>query len=500
MGAETLGNAHLQRTDRGISTAMKRETLLVLAILLAAVLIRLIIFRPDIGLTPSDIQRDYLVSSHILRYGESPLRGPDGYSENLLPASPLYYYLLVPLLWIHTSIAMLNGVNFVLQIVFLLIIYLLARSLFDRKTAVIALCLATFTPSFIDQAKVAWQPTIAQPILYGGYLLLYRAYMRNHPLSLFLGLTCVLCSLAIAPSSTVTILPMLGVVLFMMLRRTHKAYLPPLLGSVGIFFCLFILPFLLRVATHPDVASTWNTGILTNHAQTIISLETLGNIWQRAGVFTGIFKLPAWTLLPFFAVIILTKQRRLLFLAACILLALLFAAIIQTHGIAFPDRAFMPVAALALISVAHLLTTLHPGITATLIILPLLFFPPRPDPLLQHGGLPDVLQNDIERVRTQTARSDYHFFTLRVYVDGVEDPFAEIPVWIWLEEHLGTQLVVLDDSQLWEYRLPETGPRPYVFILCWNTDCMDAFRADYPTYQTVQRVTGEGQNFLYEAH
>lgn len=432
---------------------MKRESFLILIILIAASAIRLSVFRPDIGLTPSDIQRDYLVSSHIVSFGELPLRGPDGYSETLLPASPLYYYLLVPVLLIHRSIAALNIVNFVLQIAFLLILYHLARRLFDRNTALLSLCIAAVTPAFIDQTKVAWQPTIAQPFLYGGYILLLRAYATLQPRRVFWGLTLILCSLAIAPSSTIAVVPFLAIVLVL---RRRRAFLPPIIGACGVLLLLFIAPFLLRVSGNPGVMSTWNTGILTDHASLLLSTGTINNFFTRAGIFTAFFRLPPVVLVPFLALLVLSKNKNSLLIAGAITGVLLFAAGVQTQGLPFPQRAFMPITGLAIIGAARMLRRLAAPVLIALVLLPIIMYPPTPDPLIPKKDILDALQQKI---------TDPESFTLRVYHEGQEDPFAEIPIWIGLEERLNTQLVVLDDTQLWGYRLPDRGPRPDVFTV-----------------------------------
>ena len=123
--------------------------------------------------------RDYLISYHIYAYNEFIFAGPSSSAISDSLYSPLLYYLLALFLMIEDSIFSFGLINIFFQTFTIIVIYLIAKNLFNSRTALIASTLFTFSFVALLQASHVWQPYMMQPFINLTYLLLILAYVKK---------------------------------------------------------------------------------------------------------------------------------------------------------------------------------------------------------------------------------------------------------------------------------------------------------------------------------
>ncbi len=132
-----------------------------------------------------DGTKDFLVANHILKYGEYPLVGPYNLLyENGVRNSPLYFYTLALLLMPFNHPITLTFFNICFQIAVLVLIYFIARKIFNSSIALSAMALYSFSSGVIKQSDYVWQPYLMQPIALLSLYFLIKAYVdKNYDLS-----------------------------------------------------------------------------------------------------------------------------------------------------------------------------------------------------------------------------------------------------------------------------------------------------------------------------
>lgn len=128
-----------------------------------------------------DGTRDFLVANHILKYGEYPLVGPYNLLyESGVRNSPLYFYALVLLLIPFNHPITLAFFNICFQIAVLVLIYFIARKIFNSSIALSAMALYSFSSGVIKQSDYIWQPYLMQPIALLSLYFLIKAYVDKN--------------------------------------------------------------------------------------------------------------------------------------------------------------------------------------------------------------------------------------------------------------------------------------------------------------------------------
>lgn len=108
-----------------------------------------------------DGTRDYLISSHIVKYQELPRFGPFNYLQDEgIHGSPVYFYLLSLILLIYNSPLALSFLNIILQTVAIILIFLISKKLFDESTGLMAASLYSFNLEILHFADYIWQPNL----------------------------------------------------------------------------------------------------------------------------------------------------------------------------------------------------------------------------------------------------------------------------------------------------------------------------------------------------
>lgn len=212
-----------------------------------------------------DGNRDYLIARHLLVYHEYPQTGPITSFFNTLTNSPIYYYFLAVFLMIKDDILSLLLVNIIWQVINLVLIYLIARRLFDGLTGLLAVVIFGISQFALDQSQYfIWQPWWMQPVIDLSYLLLGLSYFHKKYSLLLLGLACI--SLAIVfHSSALAMVPAVGVLSWLILQKIGLSWIK-LIGAFGTVVVVLILAFWPAIPTMSQVA-------MVNHGPTFNSLS-----------------------------------------------------------------------------------------------------------------------------------------------------------------------------------------------------------------------------------
>ena len=145
------------------------------------------------------------------------MNGPDGRLGSMW-VSPLYFYFLSTALSINNDIRFLPLFNAFLQILSLLGVYSLARTLFGKGTALIALTLFGLSNAIILQSHLFFQPHIMQPFIILSYLLLAWGYNKKSKSLLIWSIVVFLVSITLH-YSVLAMVPAYLVILILAFRK-----------------------------------------------------------------------------------------------------------------------------------------------------------------------------------------------------------------------------------------------------------------------------------------
>lgn len=219
---------------------MSKRNLVFIIILIASFFIR--IHRLDYPLSDifwwGDGSRDYLVANHILKYGEIPRVGPYNLLyESGLRNSPLYFYALALLLIPFNHPVTLTFFNILFQMAVLVLIYLIARKIFDQTVALSAMALYSFSIGVIKQSDYIWQPYLMQPVALLSLYFLIKAFV-DKSYKFFIASAITFClSIAIHLSALVWLPIFLFMVIIFLKERPVKYFLGTLVAiSVSLVF------------------------------------------------------------------------------------------------------------------------------------------------------------------------------------------------------------------------------------------------------------------------
>ena len=102
-----------------------------------------------------------------------------------------------------------------------------------------------------------------------------------------------------------------------------------------------------------------------------------------------------------------------------------------------------------------------------------------------------AVQDEIISIKERDQRKDMHFFSVRTYRFGREDPWSNEVFWAPLEQRFNTPLVILENNAQRDYR--PIGDMEYMFISCGYVDstenkCPDVFLAEFPDYRIEKQI------------
>ena len=215
------------------------------------------ISRFDYPLSNHETSRDYLVSHHIVKYGEWPLVGPHNGALNLPVNSPVYFYALAGLLEISDNIMFLEAVNIFLQLLSIAAVYFLGRLIFSAQTGVVAASLFASSYLVMAESSSLWQPFVMLTFVNLAFVFLALSYkMRSYFFCFLAGFFLVFsASLHI---SAFTIFPAFLMIEFLILRDQKQKMLNIL--NVYIFQLVWLLLFFAPTVYFNLVYPNMNSG------------------------------------------------------------------------------------------------------------------------------------------------------------------------------------------------------------------------------------------------
>lgn len=177
---------------------MSRYRLIVLTALLVSFILR--INRLDYPISGTfawgDGTRDFLVASHIIKFGELPAIGPHhslADHGSKIKNSPLYFYTLALPLLIYNHPLTLGLINIFGQMMGLVLIFLTTKGAFSSTSAAMTIILLSVNPHMISQSDYIWQPHLMLPIaLLSLYLLVKAGFKKSYQLLFFSLMTACL--------------------------------------------------------------------------------------------------------------------------------------------------------------------------------------------------------------------------------------------------------------------------------------------------------------------
>lgn len=225
---------------------MSKRNLVFIIILIASFLVR--IQHLDFPLSDifwwGDGTRDFLVANHILKYREYPLVGPYNLLyESGVRNSPLYFYTLALLLIPFNHPITLTFFNICFQIAVLVLIYFIARKIFNSSVALSAMALYSFSSGVIKQSDYIWQPYLMQPIAFLSLYFLIKAYVdknydSNRSYKFFIASEVTFCLAAALHLSVLAWFPIFLITGIILLKGRPLKYF---LGSFAIILVSILL-------------------------------------------------------------------------------------------------------------------------------------------------------------------------------------------------------------------------------------------------------------------
>lgn len=489
----------------------KRQKILLVVIIFLAFLYRF--FYLDYPLINTEPQRDYLIAQHILTYQDFPEKGPccifnGSYAPYRHPV--IYYYFLAGLLAINQNFMFLMFINFFLQIIPFLTIFVLTSRFFSYNTGLLAIFFYSFHQAIFKNALFFWQPHLKLPFIYGSFLALFLFYKnRNYwllaisILLFFTGSSIHLSGMAIAPVWLIA--------LFFILyhqKRSVKFWLATFfLACISLIILLkgtslevFKNPFLL---IHTSIID-YGQSLLTN---TGLFLKTLyGNGKTISGV--GIFLLMLNCV--FIVKYLFQKEQSLRKFYTIILLIVvaMFIAGVSLFKATIWHFYLPPLFGISIIIFAATIASQKYRFIKVLAVLWIILFigqffiyyPPTTNFFNNASNVEQastVLAQRIKDIQRQKGYPKPNFFLIQIYTQGVETPTIEdLAFWLPLEQKLHRKFIQVNDETSSFKRLNSSD---YIYIVCQSFPCTEPFTKEFPEYKINRNIYEKEPFTIYEA-
>ncbi len=472
---------------------VKHKNYLVVVILLASFLVRLTRFDFPSSYTFAwgDGTRDFLIANHILKFHEFPLVGPFNLLyESGVRNSPIYFYLISLPLALCNSILTLSLVNIFIQILVIVLIYLVAKKLFNSAAAMTAVLLFSFNPEVVKQADFVWQPYLMLPFaLMGLYLKL-----KGRDL---LGLSA-LCFATLLHSSAYP-----WVIVFYIYHQKNIKYYKA--AATIILTALFLNGF-----SNFSFSLPMNVTSLSNY---------LTNVWVNFGELLRVFYLKNMLTLILAALFLLglvksKDKTKLIFLFLLFISPILMAASfnkIRLHYLIL-SLAILPILAAGI-------TQYFRGRVKLLVTIALLlifsggfaYFREIKKPLENQKNYNDVIAAvtlDLDEVKRKDHFLDYNFFQIVSFVGPeanqgkiIPYPVLDTYLLVGLEEKLSKKLT--QTSDLSPYNYIQLNSSNYLIVLCFkfaqDDQCLNYFSSEFRDYNILKKIYNIDSTSLYLA-
>ncbi len=442
-----------------------------------------------------DGARDYFVADHIVKYKEFPLLGPFNLLNEVgIYNSPVYYYLLALFLVPYNHVLTLGVVNIIFQMLTIFLIYLIAKKLFDQKTAILSILIFSFNPEILAQSDYMWQPHISQLVSYLAFFLAILFYFNKRYIFLFFSSLTLAFAFALHNST----FPWIPVFFVFFYRHFLKIILP-----FSLFMVLLYLPvgrYLMQNDYITVPFSLFSQNISQYLSNFFINLDgilktfNINNLW--------VVPILCFSLFYFLK----AKDIRKTKISVLLLLVLFFTPLFFAS---FFNKFRLHYLTLSLgvltIFLAKIFTCLPAGrpfskyklVTFVFAFLLLLsttnnfqFLKFQKTPLENQKFVDNLSQIILQEIKDPTS------FQIKSYV--VEKTIFEYPVLdtillIPLEDKLNIKLAKISDKSPFNHI--QTGGKQYFVIVChefsglsrWQ-ECLETFKRSYPAYAILKNL------------
>ena len=497
----------------------RKQKILLVIVITFAFFYRLIAL--DYPLINTEPQRDYLIAQHILTYQDFPKSGPcclfnGSYAPYRHPVA--YYYLLAGALAINQNFMFLIFVNFFLQIIPVITIFILTSRFFSYSTGLLAILFYSFHQEIYKHALFFWQPHLKLPFLYGSFLALFIFYRSNKYWLLVVSTLLFIVSAAIHLSS-MAIAPLWFIALFLILRSQKHSVRLLLITVLLAFTSLVILlkgaslevfknPMLL---IHTSIID-YTQSFLANLQVYLSSLYGNGKAISIAGIFLLILNC------VFLIRYLFGKEQSLrkLYIIFLIIVVVGFIAGVSLFKAIIWHFYLPPLFGISMIVFAQTIAAQKYRLLKIASILWIIlyigqffmYYPPEIRFFSDARNIDQAataLTKEIKYVARQKGYPKTDFFLIQVYAPGVETPTIEdLAFWLPLEQKLQRKFIEVNDETSSFKRLNSDD---YIYIVCHSftetinisKDCLHPFSKEFPRYK-IQRIIYEKEPFtIYEA-
>lgn len=495
----------------------KVEVLFVITLLLISLGVRIYQFEYP-GILSSkwgDGSRDYLVAHSIRTFGERPLIGPFNLLfESGLRNSPLYYYILAVFLTPYDNFLSLGYINIILQILAIALIYLITRTVFDSRSAIVALVLFSFSPVIIRQTEYIWQPNLMQPVaLLGIYLLVLSHFKKSYRL-----LICSLFVFVMAGTlhnSVYSWFIQIFLLSFLILKLQKKApihylgvVLIPIL-SVVVFYIPVLVYFLQKGFVLNNNSSIYLQSV-NNYLDNLVY-----NLSQTLGVFS-INNL--WILLLTFLTLIYLRfgsvDKKLFFVFGFLffIAPILVSSFFNKNQLHYLTISFPILAVLIAVVVSFILEIQKGFLGKTIFLVIVLLLLKIFSQNLSFLKLPENLNKDFNSISSASSSIDKrvsnnpHSFQIISFAgDDIifRYPTLDTILLVPLEKELNLRLTKTSDDS--PYSIEQINDNQYIFVTCYEfkvefvRDCNPIFLAIYPEFEIIDNVYNQHPISIYLA-
>lgn len=495
-----------------------KQKIILVVIIVLAFLYRLIAL--DYPLINTEPQRDYLIAQHILTYQDFPQSGPccifnGSYAPYRHPV--FYYYLLSGILTISQNFIFLIFVNFFLQFIPIITIFILTSRFFSYSAGLLAIFFYSFHQAIYKNALFFWQPHLKLPFLYGSFLALFLFSQTRKYWLLVISILFFFIGTAIHLSS-VAIAPFWLIALFFILRSQKR--------SVRFYFITLLLICISLVALKGVSLEVFKNPLLLVHTSIIGYIQSLSANIQvflsslygngKEISIVGIFLLILNCV--FLIGYLLKKEPGPKKLYTIILIGII---IVFLAGVSFLKATIWhfylpPLFGIAIIVFAQTISAQkHPLVKVAAVLWIILYigqffiyYPPRIKFFSNAREIElatTMLAQRVKDVQGQKRYSKLDFFLIKVYTQDVETPTIEdLAFWLPLEQKLQRKFIEVNDSTSSFKRLNSDD---YIYIVCHSftktinvsKDCLEPFSKEFSDYK-INKVIYEKQPFtIYEA-
>ncbi len=460
-------------------------------ILALAFFLRIVKF--DYPLLSDEPNRDYLVTRHILKYGEFIHYGPNNGTLPSLGNSPIYNYILALPLLIFDDLMFLTAINLILQVVLIYLIYLMTRKLINERVGIIASTLLAFGQIFIFQSEQIWQPNLMMFFLTLSSYLIFLSFEKKR-YGYVIYASVVFAAAISIHMSALGLLPSFIWSIFL-IRNRLKITNIKVLGVILTFLLSLIIFYL------PIFKNLGNLELNSRVSfQNIIAslFQRLNTVFEslKTPVFIGIF------------ILFIGMIKRYYFLTLSMVTFLSTTLALDSN---FLPQHFYPVYILFVVLFAQLIGEIKSKILIGGIIMVFIYTNTvgllkntnlfKFDKLEAKNLIIDTLSTEIENIKEEREFENVNFFQFKIYDSPEVTFFTNNPqtsdafLWTHLEKQFQEKLVTLTNSNN-EVGYTRNNQSDVIFIFCRFYDgyqkeqehCISKFVSENKGYEVEEEA------------